>query len=150
MTATTTFTYVLEAVQETIRHLGLEGMSPSSVYVRKFPWDTKITHPAAFLSPVVEQVRDATNCEDDYGYGVQVTLSKGANRQLAISDDSLLRWRQRVMAAFHNQRLDAVGVSYQCKVEPGPVYDPVAFGQQYDASSFVIRCWTRQQRGTAQ
>lgn len=150
MVATSVIMECLEAVQDRIKHLGLSGVLPSRIYIRKFPWDKNVTHPAVFIAPVNEQLADATNCDDDYGYGLQITLSQSSNRDVVIEDDRLLLWRQRTMAAFHNQRLPGVGKSYQCKIEPGPVYDPTAFGQNYDASSMVVRCWTRQQRGTAQ
>lgn len=135
-----------DAIQQTIQRLTLSGLASTSIYQRKFPWGIEVTHPACILSPVTEQVKDATNESDDWALGVQITLTAAGNRSLTSNHDRLLMWRERIMLALHNQKLIGVEEVYIVKVEPGPPFDPFAFAAQYDATTMVARCWSRRNR----
>jgi hypothetical protein len=121
-------------------------VADSSFYQRKFPWDKLITHPACILLPVPERLTSRTNRQNDYGHGVQITLTKASNRDLAVTDDDVIYWRELLFEAMADERIPTIPAVW-CQVEPGAYFDLVAFGAGYDASAFTVRAnrrYTRQ------
>lgn len=142
LTTVSNFMQVILTVADRVKSLGLQGLAETSHYIRKFPWDESVTHPAAFYLPTPETIRDATNASDDYGYGVQIIFTQATNRDLDANLDRLLLWRQQAMGALHNKRLDEADI-YRVVIEPGFVIDPAAFRAQYDSTTFTARCFRR-------
>lgn len=114
-----------------------------TVQLCKVPWAVGATHPGIFLCPVPETITDATNRQDDYGWGVAVYLTTASNRDSratgGVSElDGICYDRERMIRLCHNKivvdtpRLRGV-------VEPGQVIDPAAFQLNYDVSAFVVR-----------
>jgi hypothetical protein len=142
---------LLAAVQTTLISLGLSGIA-SNVLLKKFVWlRDGTTYPAAFVCPYNEQwPNQGTNASDDTGYGISIALVRATNRDNTLAqDDLLLDWRETVRKAFRSQRIAGVSSAhYTTLVEPGPVFDPAIFGNQYDATFLTLRAWARESRGS--
>jgi hypothetical protein len=140
---------LLSAVQTTVIALGLADIA-SNVLLRKFTWlRDGVTFPACFVCPYNEQWPNlGTNASDDTGYGIAITLARTSNRDNDLTqDDRLLEWRETVRKAFRSQRIAGVSTAhYTTLVEPGPVFDPASFGNQYDATIIYLRAWAREGR----
>ena len=140
---------MLAAVQTTLISLGLSGIG-SNVLLRKFPWYRDgTTFPAAFVCPFNEQwPNQGTNASDDTGYGISICLARTSNRDNTLAQDNLLLdWRETVRKAFRSKRLAGVNERhFVTNVEPGTVFDPASFGNQYDATFITLRAWAREAR----
>jgi hypothetical protein len=142
---------LLASVQTTLISLGLAGIG-SNVLLQKFVWFRDgVTYPAAFVCPFNEQWPNlGTNASDDTGYGISICLARTSNRNNALeSDDQVLAWREIVRKAFRSQRIVNVSTAhFNTLVEPGPVFDPFSFGNQFDATFITLRAWARESRGS--
>lgn len=140
---------LLAAVQTTLISLGLAGIG-ANVLLKKFVWFRDgVTYPAAFVCPYNEQwPNQGTNASDDTGYGIAITLVRKSNRDNDLADgDQLLSWRETVRKAFRSQRIGGVSTAhFNTLVEPGPVFDPFSFGNQFDATIIYLRAWARESR----
>jgi hypothetical protein len=140
---------LLASVQTTLISLALPDIG-SNVLLKKFTWlRDGTTYPAAFVCPYTEQwPNQGTNASDDTGYGIAITLVRTSNRDNALaSDDQLLDWRETVRKAFRSQRVISVSTAhFNTLVEPGPVFDPASFGNQFDATIIYLRAWARESR----
>lgn len=113
-------------------------------YERMLPWDSRILHPAVLVNPVREILKDGTNVGDDMGHGLNLTITRAANRSIA-TDDQILFLRQVAIEEFNNRRLAGMTDLF-CKVEIGELLDAVAQGANYNATSFIIRATKRYTR----
>jgi hypothetical protein len=140
---------LLNAVKTTLLALALPDIG-ANVLLKKFTWlRDGVTYPAAFVCPYNEQWPNlGTNASDDTGYGIAITLVRASNRDNVLaSDDQLLSWRETVRKAFRSQRISGVSTAhYNTLVEPGPVFDPASFGNQFDATVIYLRAWARESR----
>lgn len=137
----------MQAILDRIQSLGLPGIDELSFYIRKFPWNIQVTHPACLLYPVNERVAGGTNASDDVGIGIGITFTQPSNRDLSQNMDRLLFWRENTLAALHNSRLEGICEVYLVTVETAnTVFDPFSFAAQYDATQLIARCMTRRLR----
>jgi hypothetical protein len=140
---------LLNAVKTTLISLALPDIG-ANVLLKKFDLlKDGETFPAAFVCPANEQwPNQGTNASDDTGYGILITLARKSNRILDLAqDDQLLAWRETVRKAFRSGRISGVSSAhYNTLVEPGPVFDPRAFGNMYDATVIYLRAWARESR----
>lgn len=147
---------VIDAVADRCRSLGLDAIADTSIVVRKVPWNRSLTAPGMFVtlgSKVVSTTGYggliATNQSNVVGYGVQVTLLRASNQELAL-DDAWLLWRERVEDAFQpttSPPLPAVTDIETILIEPGPTLDPGLFAAGYDVQALVVRAVGRRRRG---
>lgn len=114
-------------------------------YVRKFPWDVGVTHPAVFLVPVPERIQDDTNASDLWGLGVQVSITSASNRDVVAGHDRLHYLRERAIEEFVSHRIASLP-HYFVRIESGTIIDQGAFAADYDVTSFVLRCEYRRAR----
>lgn len=140
---------LLAAVKTTLLALALPDIG-ANVLLKKFVWFRDgVTYPAAFVAPYNEQwPNQGTNASDDTGYGIAITLVRTSNRVNDLAaDDQMLSWRETVRKAFRSQRIGGVSADhYTTLVEPGPVFDPASFGNQFDATIIYLRAWAREGR----
>ncbi len=140
---------LLASVQTTLISLALPGIG-SNVLLKKFTWlRDGVTYPAAFVCPYTEQwPNQGTNASDDTGYGISIGLARASNRVNDLAaDDQLLAWREIARKAFRSQRIINVSSAhYNTLVEPGPVFDPASFANQFDATFITLRAWARESR----
>lgn len=139
------FKQVLDAVKTAIDGLSLSGTP--TVTVQKQPWSPNSVAAGITVCPAVEQLGDGTNIRNDVGYGVLVAMCQPSNHDLTTGVETLLKWRQKILRAFHNTTALAA-VAYSSAVEPGPVFDWGAFLNQWDTSILIIRVKTREARDT--
>lgn len=140
---------LLAAVRIKLISLGLAGIG-ANVLLKKFVYFRDgVNFPAAFVCPYNEQWPDAgSNARDDSGYGISICLARTSNHANELAqDDRLLDWRETVRKAFRSQRIAGAGADHHTtKVEPGPVFDPASFGNQFDATFLTLRAWAREPR----
>jgi hypothetical protein len=101
------------------------------------------TYPACIVSPVPETFGPGTNASYDARYGVRVTLAQSSNGDLTANTDRLLYWREVLMDLFADRRLSGYTDAYLVRVEPGAVLSDATFLANVDASSFIVRAYTR-------
>lgn len=116
----------------------------------KMPWAVAATHPGIFLVPVPETIKDATNAQDDYLWGVAVYLTTASNRDVRSSGgtadlDAICYDRQRMMRLCH-RKVVLSSPKLWGTVEPGAVIDPSAFALNFDLSAFTVRGQERYSR----
>lgn len=138
----------LAAVAAKLQALSLAGIAPSSIVVRKLPWNRNQIKPGLFVTPTQETLSPATNLRDDVGYGVQLTLVCASNQDLSANLSTELAWREQVSRAFRESALAEVDEVYTVRIEPGPIIDPASFAAQYDVQTLVVRCVAREARGS--
>lgn len=139
----------LAAVAAKLQGLSLSGIAPSSIVVRKLPWNRNQIMPGLFVTPTQETLSPATNLRDDVGYGVQLTLVRASNQELTESLSTELSWREQISRAFRESALAGVDEVFTVRIEPGPIVDPASFAAQYDVQTLVVRCMAREIRGVA-
>lgn len=134
----------LLAVAETVRGLDLGG-AQQNVMVRKLPYKNKKWTVGIFVTPVTETLiaGGGTNVSNDPGYRVQVTIAQRNEQSNTENLDRFLLWRQTVRREFHHKRLSGVAESIINYVEPGPVFLPIAYDDDFDVQAMVIRCTCR-------
>lgn len=148
MPASSTLGDILNAVQAAAIAINLTSIT-TNVLIRKFPWiQDGVTMPVLYVCPIQELLpNQGTNRKDDTGYGVQVSAARSSNRDTAlVQADQLLEWRDKLIRGFRQDRLSGVTGSYLVTVEPGPVFDPVAFANMLDGTTIYLRCWCREAR----
>lgn len=144
----------LEAVKTRIISLNLNGISADDIKVIKVPldrgWDDGVlSYPGIVISSVgVEQQSPTggTNVRDDIEYPVFVSMLAADNQDLVTNHSRYLRWRQRINAAFRQQRLPGVKIE-SCTVQPMQITSIGAWFNAIHHSSLVIRCLSRETRG---
>jgi len=149
---------ILIAVAEQVKRLNLEVLDDDdAVKILKVPIDVKRLGAGCFVSPAIEKFDPMVeNTSDDFGFGAQVTLIEASNQQLngdteaGLDEmDRFLLWRERVTDWFlptTEEPLAGVPEVHTITYEPGFLYDPTAFQNQYDAQAILLRCWYRKQR----
>ena len=143
---------ILTAVHETVKHLDIEGFTAAQIKKQKLPYKRDRVAAGLFVTPTPEIYRPGvSNCEDDIGYGVAITMLQASNQSLEFDDDSdiFIRNRDRIIEHYlptTDVPLPAVPEVYTVEIEPGPVFDPGAFAAQFDGSGFVLRFWVRKLR----
>ena len=144
------------AIQARIQSLGLSGIDPANVIVRKLSSDRgaddgTYSYPMVVVSTLgIDRSEYGTNKRDTVGYPVMVAILAADNQDLETNHDKYLLWRQKIRRAFINQALSAVPEIWIVEIEPGPIVNPVAFwdGNLYH-SSLILRCYSREERITA-
>lgn len=72
-------------------------------------------------------------------YEVIVTLVQDGNGILNVqTTDDLLDARESIRRAFHKTSLSGVSSVYDCEVKMQRAYDPLMFGENYDASQIYL------------
>lgn len=146
----------LDAIVAKLQALDLPPpWNPENIKSQRFPWNRSLINAdikaGIFVSPLSDQIRQATNQGDDIGYGCQVTVIQASNQELVDGMSSALLCRQQITNALlpvsGQAALSGVSEVMNVVIEPGPVIDPVAFQNQYDVGAIVARCITRQTRG---
>jgi len=147
------FVDILEKVQTDIRALslpvGVGTLPDAQVYLYKVPWDRYLAKPCVLITPVKETITTSSNRQYDVGYGVQITLVHVANQALTITSEDIWEWRETIIAAFQDQRLEIPGDedAYICRTEPGTPVDIQSFaGANCDVSGFILRFFVRRSR----
>jgi hypothetical protein len=142
---------ILDYVETTIEGLGLTDID--TVYARKFTWRQHINDlslPCCIIAPARENLALATNKSYDMAYGIQVVLIQVCNRDYTANLDRLMKWREDVIREFQGRSFTASDTFvWDVKIEPGPVVDQGVFLNQYDATSFVMRCYVREPKATS-
>ncbi|MBL8829558.1 MAG: hypothetical protein JNM18_21445 [Planctomycetaceae bacterium] len=145
----------LTAVWRRIRNLGLAGIAPTSIVLRKVAWSREFAQgqlslPGVIVSPEGSEsmpLGSGTNLRDDIGYAVLVTILTADNEQIAGSLKSPLEWRETIARAFSQQPLPDVEEVIRCTVEPRAVVGPDAYQRGLLQSSLVLRFVSRERRG---
>lgn len=144
----------LEAVKSRITSLSLDGISSSDIKVIKVPldrgWDDGVlSYPGIVISSVGAEQQSPTSGtvqRDDIEYPVFVSMLAADNQDLVTNHSKYLRWRQRINAAFRQQRLPGTSIQ-SCTVQPMQVTNVGAWFNAIHHSSLVIRCLSREARG---
>lgn len=138
------FDQCLTAVRNAIVALSLEGIEDADVRKQKLPWDRSKAYPGIFVCPTTERIAPATNRRNDVGYAVAIAMVRASNQNLTAGMDLFLYWRERIRQALEDQPLSGVDEIYTVTIEPGAVYLPDAFANQFDAGALVARCISRE------
>lgn len=153
------FEKCLSAAASIVQATALAGFNPTSVVRRKLPWDRNTPHPGIFVCPAPETVDLngallVANSGTVIGYAVQIVVIAASNQDLAGNLGRWLRWREQLRRAFEvsPSRRPLNGLVAECAatlIEPGPVFDPAAFHNQFDVQTLTVRCVTRESRASA-
>lgn len=143
----------MDQVVTILQGLDLEGIADNEIKVRKFPWDdTTPPHKGITVSWEEEMEGSGTNCRDDIGYPMTVTLCQGTGKGWSDDMDRITTWRQAIRQRFLNARLDGVSVTgvspLPCKVKHGKPELPEKYKKNYDVSQLVIIAWFRESRAS--
>jgi len=95
---------------------------------------------------------EATNEQDDIGYGVLITLAHAGNANPEYTDtfDDLIIDREALRKFFHNTperitpTLPAGSFYYGLKVEPGPMLIAEHSKNNIDATALILRIFVRE------
>lgn len=153
------FSNIGEAIQAAIQSLELAGIFSTQVLLQKVWSDRQVvkvdlSEGAAIIvatSPEPEKEVGPMNARDDWVWPALVTVLRASDQDTTpnlLWDDTWFFWRQLIRNAFHNQRLAAVGTSWNCTVEPKAIIDAGPFREQnVDIGQLLVRCRTREVRG---
>ncbi len=136
------FSQCLSAVKTTIDGLSLSG-SPT-VTVRKHSVDDRQVFHGITLSPEPVRSGQGTNADDDNGYGILVTMALASAQGYTENLEKLNLWTQSIRNAFSGKRLSGVTEVYVCWCEADRNFDDRKYADDYDFSTFIIRCWSRE------
>lgn len=144
----------LTAVWRRLRNLGLVGIAPTSIVLRKVAWTREFAQgqlslPGIIVSPEGSEstpLGSGTNLRDDIGYAVLVTILTADNEQLAGSLQAPLEWRETITRVFSQQPLPDVEEVIRCTIEPRAVIGPDAYQRGLLQSSLVLRFVSRERR----
>ena len=113
--------------------------------------DSPLPLPAVIVTPQRTQAPPMAGVtdRDDYTRPCLVTMVMADNEEptLQINLDVMALWQEKVMHAFHNQRLSAVPAAYLCHVEPAETVIPQAWGRNVLASAVLLKFICREPRG---
>lgn len=145
----------LTAVWRRIRNLGLVGIAPASIVLRKVAWTREFAQgqlslPGIIVTPEGSEAMPlgtGTNLRDDIGYAVLITILTADNEQTAGSLKSPLEWREAIARAFGQRPLPDVEEVIRCTIEPRAVVGPEAYQRGILQSSLVLRFVSRERRG---
>jgi hypothetical protein len=141
---------LLDAVVTKLKAMSLTGITTANIDKQKLPWNLERITEGVYVSPVRETSSEANNIKDDVRYGVQITMFSASNKDLTTNLDRLLLWRQEISWAFRSQAMPGMLAQvFDVTLEPGPVIDIGAWKEQFDASTLVLRCRSRESRGAA-
>lgn len=130
----------------------------SSIVVKKLPLERiyrRATQPLALPCVLITPQRAGavptagTNEHDDYTKPVLVTMILPDNEEptLQLNLDVISLWQERVMRAFHNQRLPGVSEVLIGYAEPAESVIPVGWGHNVLASAVLLKFVCRETRG---
>ena len=141
----------LTGVQSRIQGLSLLSIPNANIIIHKAAEESKVKKPGVVISPagVETMVPTAgTNTRDDVGYPVFVGIVAADNRDQSINRAKYLKWRQQIARAFRNQRLPGVTEIINMHVETRDIVAPSWFANNLFVSAMVVRCISREVRGT--
>lgn len=140
-----TYDTLWDALKAELVALGLAGLANDSIRQQQFPTSAADNplRSGGLLCPHGEtEGPNGTNTSRDVGYGFTLTLVQVANSKLGKSQlPGLLTWREAIRRHFHHQSPLAGAGCYACTVETSEATLPAAWGQQYDATTLILRCW---------
>lgn len=130
----------------------------SSIVVKKLPLervyrrpDSPLPLPCIILTPqrVMASPTAGVTDRDDYQRPCLVTMVMADNEEptLQINLDIMSLWQEKVMHAFHNQRLPGVDEVIIGHVEPAESVIPIAWGHNVLASAVLLKFTCREPRG---
>jgi hypothetical protein len=144
----------LLAVHARIAGLIMEGIAAQRVTWRKHPHFRGLAEPGVVVVPIIETMptNAGTNARDDTGYGV---LAVGFQKKVSDTDEDqytenaarMLKWRDQMKKAMREWRLAGVPESIRTTVEPGGLFVPSEFSNQFDVEALAFRCTCRETRG---
>lgn len=143
---------ILDAVVVDLKAKMAEGeIADADILKQKLPWNLLDKDKGAFVTPLTESWAIRGSETRQQGYPVQVTLFRRSNQD-NTSDFDVMKWRKRISDHFgalvKNDSAGAFFTSvpavFNIAIEPGPVIDEAAFRGQFDATTLVIRCITRE------
>lgn len=145
---------IIRAITRMLQDANLAGVPEGKVVARKLPRNRAAWTVGCFVTPIPETITQATNSQDDIGYGVQVALIQASNQVDIVDEDfdDFCLWRERARAVLlptTDDPLPPVPEVHTLTFEPGAMLDPQAFEAQFDAQSFVVRCVVRENRQRA-
>tara|TARA_B110000285_G_scaffold101431_1_gene115408 strand:- start:4516 stop:4950 length:435 start_codon:yes stop_codon:yes gene_type:complete len=135
--------FIGAALKTKIDTLTLTGFGGSS-YLQKFPFNLATLKIAEgiYICPITATLGGGTNSGTQVGLGWEVVIIKGSNQSLLIAEvDAFALWRQEFRTTFHDKKPLPTTDVYHTQIEPGSLLIPDAWKANYDASSFIIRCW---------
>lgn len=138
------------AAQSRIRLIGLDGMDEDNVIVRKVPTDRDTARPCVLLSTFGTETQPptaGTNIRDDVGYPVLCSFVFADQHTVQQNHNKLLKWREQINRAFHNQRLPGVSEIIYGVVQPAQIVDLPAWLIGKFHSSMILRFTSRHSRG---
>jgi hypothetical protein len=130
----------------------------SSIVVKKLPLervykrpDSPLALPCIILTPqrVMAPPTAGVTDRDDYVRPCLVTMVMADNEEptLQVNLDVMQSWQEKVMHAFHNQRLPGVDEVIIGHVEPAESVIPIAWGHNVLASAVLLKFTCREPRG---
>lgn len=141
----------LDQVVTIIKAMDLTGIADDEVKMRKVPWDD--THPpikGITISWDDEVEGSGTNCRDDIGYPIFVTMVEGTGKGWSDDVNRIAQWRETIRHTFLNARLTNVSATdvspLTCKVRHGKPELPDKYKKNYDVSQLIIVAWFREPR----
>lgn len=150
-------TRILAAAQVKIQSLGLAGILPDSVVVKKLPLTRylapagPIALPAVVLSDLAPEspARGGTNGLDDIANPINITLIAADNQEATAEANHAqhAQWRESIARAFRNQRLPGVAEVILCQVAPSAPILPEGWQANYYASALTLTATSREPRG---
>lgn len=131
-------------------------LAHTSVVVKKLPLERiykklNVTLPCIIITPgkTTASPTEGVNARDDYRRPclVTVVMPDNAENTLELNLDIALLWQEKIMRAFHNQRLAGVPEVVICQAEPAESVIPAAWGNNVLASAVLLRFRSREARG---
>ena len=130
----------------------------SSIVVKKLPLeriykrtDSPVPLPCIIITPQrsTASPTQGVTSSDDYVKPCLVTMVMADNAEptLQLNLDVMSLWQEKVMRAFHNQRLDAVSEVLICAAEPAESVIVQAWGNNVLASAVLLKFTCREARG---
>lgn len=111
------------------------------------PDSEKISFPGAMVFPLPEKEVDATNKQDDIGYGVGVIM---AFRKGTPSLETIYTFRRAILKLYRNKATTTIGVgpiiSHKNEITTGEVAEEIEKEDRFEVSEFSIHFFTRETR----
>jgi hypothetical protein len=148
----------LQGVRTTIVGLGLTGLPAGNVVAMAEPSEEDLPNgrPACVVAiGGPERYGTGTNVHSDIGYAIFVGFLADmmkAGEPFTINTNAETRdlyfgWRSSAMRAFDQKRIAGIAESLWCDLEPRDVVVPRALRSLAFVSPFVVRAWSREERG---
>ena len=130
----------------------------ASIVAKKLPLERiykRADEPLALPAIIVTPQRPSApptlgvTSSDDYLKPCMITMVMADNAEptLQLNLDVMCLWQQKVMRAFHNQRLPGVDEVLIGLAEPAEVVIPIAWGHNVLASAVMVKFTCREPRG---